>query len=54
MRAVLDSERFPGLSTVLESGALDDGDPPGEFPDSTEFEFGLNLLLDGIEHLLLR
>jgi AcrR family transcriptional regulator len=54
MRAVLDPERFPGLGTVLDSGALDDepggaGDFPGE-----EFEFGLALLLDGIERLLRR
>jgi hypothetical protein len=50
MRLVLDPERFPGLSAVLESGALDD---PEEFPGE-EFEFGLGLLLDGIERLLPR
>jgi AcrR family transcriptional regulator len=52
VRAVVDPERFPGLSTVLESGALEDGDPPGDPPDGEEFEFGLALLLDGIERLV--
>jgi hypothetical protein len=38
---------------VLAAGAFDPGDEPGEFPGD-EFEFGLALLLDGIEALAAR
>jgi AcrR family transcriptional regulator len=54
MRAVIDPARFPGLHAVLESGALDDApENQGDFPGE-EFEFGLALLLDGIERLVPR
>jgi hypothetical protein len=38
---------------VLASGVLDDDDQPGEFPGA-DFEFGLAVLLDGIEALAAR
>jgi AcrR family transcriptional regulator len=48
LRALLDPARFPAVHAVLESGAFEDGGD--DFP-SEEFEFGLRLLLDGIERL---
>jgi hypothetical protein len=47
---VLDPERFPTVYVVLASGAFEDGDYT-DFP-SEEFEFGLRLLLDGVERLV--
>lgn len=48
LRALLDPKRFPAVHAVLESGAFEDG---GEDFPSEEFEFGLRLLLDGVERL---
>jgi AcrR family transcriptional regulator len=53
LRDLVDPVAMPGLSRVLASGALDDGEP-GDFPGDDEFEFGLALLLDGIEALAAR
>jgi AcrR family transcriptional regulator len=52
LRELVDPAAMPGLSQVLESGALEPGEP-GDFPDD-EFEFGLGLVLDGIEGLAAR
>ena len=48
LRTVVDAETMPAVSAVLESGAFED-DSAG-FP-SEDFDFGLGLLLDGIERL---
>jgi hypothetical protein len=47
---------MPGLSQVLAAGAFDNGASAGDvgsFPGD-EFEFGLALVLDGIEALAAR
>lgn len=48
LRLVLDPERLPTISAVMESGAFEDG---GDDVTGDEFEFGLGLLLDGVEKL---
>jgi AcrR family transcriptional regulator len=53
LRQVVNADELPGLAQVLASGALDDDDRPGEFPGA-DFEFGLAVLLDGIEALAAR
>jgi AcrR family transcriptional regulator len=53
LRAVVNADELPGLARVLASGALDDGEPPGEFPGA-DFEFGLRVLLGGIAALAAR
>jgi AcrR family transcriptional regulator len=55
VRAVLDRERLPSVAAALDAGVFDDGedDAPGQFPGG-EFEFGLRLVLDGIEALVRR
>lgn len=50
LRAVLDADRFPEVQGVLESGAFDDDSLSGAPTGS--FEFGLALVLDGIERLV--
>jgi len=52
LRELVDPAAMPGLSQVLAAGAFDNGEP-GEFPGD-EFEFGLALVLDGIEALAAR
>jgi AcrR family transcriptional regulator len=52
LRELVDPLAMPGLSQVLAAGAFDSGQP-GDFPGD-EFEFGLALLLDGIEGLAAR
>jgi AcrR family transcriptional regulator len=49
LRLVVDPDEMPAMSEVLASGAFEDGTEMG-FPGE-EFEFGLGLLLDGIEKL---
>jgi len=49
LRAVIDHSRLPALATALDAGAFDDS-TEDSFPGD-EFEFGLYLLLDGIERL---
>jgi AcrR family transcriptional regulator len=55
LRAVLDRDRLPTLAAALDAGVFDDDgdDLPGQFPGD-EFEFGLGLVLDGIEALVRR
>jgi AcrR family transcriptional regulator len=50
LRLVLDPDELPAVSAILESGAFEDDSASAEFP-SEEFEFGLALLLDGIDKL---
>jgi AcrR family transcriptional regulator len=45
---VVDAERFPALRKSVEAGAFSNEDP---FPD---FDFGLDLMLDGIDSLIGR
>ena len=45
LAAVIDAERFPGITAALRSGALDDDE--ADF-DEEELSFGLETLLDGI------
>ena len=55
LRELIDPAAMPGLSQVLAAGAFDTGEPPGApggFPGD-EFEFGLALVLDGIEALAI-
>lgn len=47
LRQVVDPEELPALAAVLESGTLEDD--PGEAFPGAEFDFGLGLILDGIE-----
>jgi len=49
LRAVLADGAMPAVRTLLDLGAFEDGD---DGPD--EFEFGLGLLLDGIEQAAAR
>jgi AcrR family transcriptional regulator len=56
LRELVDPAAMPGLSQVLAAGAFDNGASAGDvgsFPDD-EFEFGLALVLDGIEALAAR
>ncbi len=47
LRKVVDPDRFPGVMSVVEAGTFDQADHP-----DTEFEFGLERILDGIESLV--
>lgn len=51
LRTLIDPEEMPSLAAALDEGAFDDGEPPTAFPGD-EFEFGLGLVLDGIERLV--
>ncbi len=57
LRELVDPVAMPGLGRVLASGALDEAaeaaSGEGDFPGD-EFEFGLALVLDGIEALAAR
>jgi hypothetical protein len=52
LRAVIDPDAMPTLATALEAGTFED-EPSSSFPGD-EFEFGLGLVLDGIEQLMRR
>jgi AcrR family transcriptional regulator len=54
LRLVVDPESLPGLARVLAANALDDADEEPGAPLGAEFEFGLGLVLDGIELLAAR
>jgi AcrR family transcriptional regulator len=49
LREVIDRDRLPALGAALDAGAFEDETPNG-YPDD-EFDFGLTLVLDGIERL---
>jgi AcrR family transcriptional regulator len=55
VRAVFDRQGLPSLAAALDAGVFDDedDDSPGQFPGD-EFEFGLGLVLDGIDALIRR
>ena len=48
LRTVVDPERFPALHRAVEGGAF----APTEGPTYAPFEFGLDLILDGVERLV--
>lgn len=50
LATLVTEDRFPHLFPVLQSGAYTDQDPPGHEHD--DFGFGLERILDGIEHYL--
>lgn len=50
LRTVLDADRFPTVHAVMLSGAFED-DSYTE-PQGHDFDFGLRLLLDGLERLV--
>lgn len=50
LRALLDEERFPTIHAVMQSGAFEDESLAPE-ASNPQFDFGLGLLLDGIERL---
>ncbi|MGW6651342.1 TetR family transcriptional regulator [Streptomyces sp. CB02130] len=47
LRRLVDPDRHPGISRLLESGAMSEPDDP-----DYEFTFGLERLLDGVEALI--
>ncbi|MFB8380305.1 TetR/AcrR family transcriptional regulator [Streptomyces rubiginosohelvolus] len=49
LRRLVDPDRHPGISRLLESGAMSEPDDP-----DYEFAFGLERLLDGVEALIRR
>ena len=51
LAAVLDPEDYPALSAVVQADGFGDAD---DWIDDTDFVFGLDLLLDGIEALIAR
>lgn len=54
LASVIDTDEFPAVSTALAAGAFDDDDGSGGFPSEQDFEFGLGLVLDGIDRLVSR
>jgi len=48
LRALVHADRFPMLRRVIDSGVIDQADPP-----DAEFTFGLARVLDGIEALVI-
>ena len=56
LRELVDPEGMPGLSQVLAAGAFDNAEPgpDGQSFPGDEFEFGLAVVLDGIEKLAAR
>jgi AcrR family transcriptional regulator len=48
---LVDRERFPAVTAVIESGIFD---AVGEVDIETDFRFGLDMVLDGVEQLALR
>jgi AcrR family transcriptional regulator len=50
LKTLVEEVRFPHLFPVLHAGAYTDQDPPGQEHD--DFGFGLERILDGIEHYL--
>jgi hypothetical protein len=47
LRQLTDPERFPALTTVLDSGTFEETEVPDE-----DFSFGLERILDGLEQLI--
>jgi AcrR family transcriptional regulator len=51
LRTVIDRDAMPSLAAALDAGVFEDERPVASFPGD-EFDFGLGLVLDGIEHLV--
>ena len=51
VRTVIDREAMPSLAAALDAGVFEDDQPVAAFPGD-EFDFGLGLVLDGIEQLV--
>lgn len=49
LASVVDPDEFPAVSTALEAGTFDDDEA---FPSDQDVEFGLSVVLDGIEQLI--
>ncbi|WP_222106337.1 TetR/AcrR family transcriptional regulator [Catellatospora sichuanensis] len=53
LRSLIDADRYPALSELLQTGVLDGPDAgQAEFDAAAEAEFGLGLMLDGIAALI--
>jgi AcrR family transcriptional regulator len=52
LRELVDDHRFPRLHALAWSADL--GDDPSGFEERAEFEFGLDRILDGVQHLVDR
>jgi AcrR family transcriptional regulator len=50
LRTVIDPERLPAVAAALAAGVFDDSPEESEFPGD-EFDFGLAVVLDGLEAL---
>jgi AcrR family transcriptional regulator len=51
LRTVIDRDAMPSLAAALDGGVFEDDQPTTSFP-ADDFDFGLGLVLDGIEHLV--
>jgi hypothetical protein len=52
LRELVDDTRFPRLHALAWSADI--GDDPSGFEERAEFEFGLDRILDGVQHLVDR
>lgn len=52
LRTLIDPQAMPSLAAALDAGAFEDGDAAEPAFPGDEFEFGLGLVLDGIERLI--
>jgi len=52
VRQVADSDRFPALRRAVDAGAFDDLTDTGFSDINAVFLFGLDCILDGVEHLV--
>ena len=50
LRTVIDRDRMPAVAAALDAGVFDDAPDEGDFPGD-EFDFGLALVLDGLDAL---
>jgi AcrR family transcriptional regulator len=52
LRTLADPERFPALRKAVEGGAFDAAEMTRFADLDADFMFGLNLILDGVEHMI--
>jgi AcrR family transcriptional regulator len=52
LRLLVDNQRFPRLHRIAWSTEI--GDDPSGFDEHQEFQFGLDRILDGVQHLIER
>lgn len=50
LRTVVDPEQLPAVSQALDAGVFEDDEP---FPSDQDVDFGLSVILDGIEQLVV-